>query len=298
MQIKVTVFTATYNRDYVISRIYDSLLQQTDQSFEWIIVDDGSTDDTYRLVKEWIKENKILIIYKKTSNGGKHRAINKGIKLASGFLFYILDSDDYLPNDAIEKILKTENTIPDDQKSSFCGICGCRFDQNGKLIGKSFNANMEYIDCKSSDRAKYGIYGDKAEVVYTKVLRAFPFPSFENETFCTEAVVWNRIAYHGYKFRYINDKLCICEYQENGLSNNLKKFVRNNPMGLILYTKEYFRFCNVNKKEKILLSSLCALLIEYHNIKNINIKEELNLNYCEYIMSNIVKILRTCLKKY
>ena len=101
----ITVFTPTYNRAYIIKNLFNSLKNQTFQNFEWIIVDDGSTDNTEEVVKEWLNESLFFKIkYHKQKNGGKHTAINKGLELASGDVFFIIDSDDYITNDALFKI--------------------------------------------------------------------------------------------------------------------------------------------------------------------------------------------------
>ena len=104
--MRITVFTPTYNRSYIIERLYHSLKRQTFRDFEWIVIDDGSTDDTeLRFTQIQNDSNDFPIHYIKTANGGKHRAINKGVTRASGELFYIVDSDDFLPDDALEIIL-------------------------------------------------------------------------------------------------------------------------------------------------------------------------------------------------
>ena len=101
---KITVFTPSFNRAHLLSRLYDSLLKQTTNDFEWLIVDDGSTDDTETKVEEFINKGELPIRYYKQQNGGKHRAINTGVQLASGELFFIVDSDDGLVHDCIQKV--------------------------------------------------------------------------------------------------------------------------------------------------------------------------------------------------
>ena len=125
--MRITVFTPTYNRGYIIENLYHSLQQQTFKNFEWIVVDDGSTDNTEEKIRCFQKENNFFPIrYLKTENGGKHRAINKGVSLANGSLFFIVDSDDYLTKTALEKIDIMEGTIPKDLKVNFAGVCGQR----------------------------------------------------------------------------------------------------------------------------------------------------------------------------
>ena len=120
---KITVFTPTYNRAYIIETLYRSLQRQTYRDFEWLVVDDGSADNTKELFEAWQQEDNFFPIrYVKQENGGKCRAINYGLELAKGKLFFNVDSDDYLTEDAIEKLLSWEAGLPEDQK--FCANCG------------------------------------------------------------------------------------------------------------------------------------------------------------------------------
>ena len=116
----VTIFTPTYNRGYLLTRLYNSLLEQTDINFEWIIVDDGSTDSTKEIVSSFIEDKRIKVIYEYQNNSGKHVAVNKGIDLASGDYFGIVDSDDYLLPDAIYSIKTAFNTL--ELSKNFAGI--------------------------------------------------------------------------------------------------------------------------------------------------------------------------------
>ena len=121
--MKITVFTPTFNRAYIIENLYRSLQRQSFRDFEWLIVDDGSTDNTEELINSWIDEkNDFPIRYYKKENGGKCRAINYGVDLAKGLLFFNVDSDDYLTDDALEKIATWEESLPKDKK--FCGVVG------------------------------------------------------------------------------------------------------------------------------------------------------------------------------
>ena len=129
----ITVFTPTYNRGYIIKQLYDSLILQSYKDFEWLVIDDGSTDDTEELFKSFIAEQKLNIHYLKIENGGKHRAINKGVILAQGKYFFIVDSDDYLHNNALERIYFYTKQIEDDK--TFAGVCGLKIYPNGRKVG-------------------------------------------------------------------------------------------------------------------------------------------------------------------
>lgn len=233
----ITVFTPTYNRGYVIEQLYNSLKRQTFKNFEWIVVDDGSTDNTTEIFKKIQEENNFFkTIYIKTENGGKHRAINHGINYANGELFYIVDSDDYLPDNALEIIATVEKTIPDEVKNKFGGVCGIKGYQDGSFIGTTFSD--DYLDITMLDRGKYNISGDKAEVFYTSLLKNYPFPEFSGENFITEAVVWDRIAFDGYKLRFFNDITMICEYRSDGLSAQGEDLLYRNPKGYGMYLSQ------------------------------------------------------------
>lgn len=223
----ITVFTPTYNRAYSLPTLYNSLKRQTSRNFEWLIVDDGSTDETEALVSRWLHESLFSIRYLKQENGGKHRAINRGISEAKGELFFIVDSDDYLVDEAIEIIEKTYAEVKGDD--SFCGVCPLRVDKNMNKIGAEFPYNV--LDCSPVDfRFKYEMIGDMAEVVRTDVLKSFLFPEIPEESFCPEALVWNRIGMK-YKFRYTNDKVYVCEYLPDGLTAKITKIRMTSPIG-------------------------------------------------------------------
>ena len=176
----ITVFTPTFNRGYIIETLYRSLCRQTNKDFEWLVVDDGSTDNTQELIQSFVKEALIEIRYIKQPNGGKHRALNRGVKAAIGELFFIVDSDDYLADNALEQIAKHYDDIRDD--ASFAGVCGIRAFFSGKRIGG--DCDFGILDCSSLDfRYKYHYKGDMAEVFKTEILRQYPFPEIEGEKF-------------------------------------------------------------------------------------------------------------------
>lgn len=230
----VTIFTPTYNRVYRIQALYESLQQQTNKDFEWLIVDDGSTDNTEEVVKEWIQEAQFKIRYFKQENGGKHTAINRGLREARGELFFIVDSDDCLTSDAIETIEKRYESIQGDE--SFCGVCLLKVDKDLNKVGSDFL--YETLDCSCLDfRYKYCVFGDMAEIVRTDIFRNFPFPEIEGERFCPESLIWNRIGSH-YKFRYANDKVYVCEYLEDGLTAKITKIRMQSPVASCLCYSE------------------------------------------------------------
>lgn len=232
--MKITVFTPAYNRGYIIDNLYQSLRRQTYKNFEWVVVDDGSTDDTEEKFKEYLADDNFFpIIYKKVDNGGKHRAVNKGIELASGEMFFIVDSDDYLTDNSLERIVEVEKSIPVNEKEKFGGVCGLKGFSETEMVGKTYEG--EYLDITSLDRPQYGIDGDKSEVFYTEILKKYPFPEFENEKYVTPCVVWDKIAFDGYKLRFFNDIVYICEYLPDGLTYQFWTLLNKNPRGYGIY---------------------------------------------------------------
>ena len=214
----ITVLTPTYNRSYILKNAYNSLLTQTNLNFEWVIVDDGSTDDTSFLVKSWVEETKkFKIRYYKKTNGGKHRAVNYGISKSMGEYILILDSDDYLTPDAISFVLNHLDEVSDENFAGLSGLKG--WDNENNVIGNQ-HPDGSYIDATNIDRTKKGLMGDKAEVYKKEILLRYPFPEFEGENFLRESASWDRIALDGYKIRWYNHVICICAYLEDGLTKN------------------------------------------------------------------------------
>lgn len=230
----ITVFTPTYNRASLLSRLYDTLILQTYKNFEWIIVDDGSKDNTKEVVNSFVAERKIDIHFVQQENGGKHRAINTGVSLAKGELFFILDSDDVLPNNALELVAENYKSIKDN--ASFAGVSGIDGYFDGQSIGTGLPS--ELLNCNSVDiRYKYHVKGDMKEIFRTSVMKEFPFPDIEGEKFCPEVLVWNRIA-RKYKLRYFNKIIYKVEYQPEGLTSNIVKARMNSPItSMICYSE-------------------------------------------------------------
>lgn len=230
----LTIFTPTYNRAYILPKLYESLREQSCHDLEWIIVDDGSTDDTMSLVEGWIRvSNPFPIHYHRQPNGGKHRAINRGVKEASGDFFFIVDSDDQLPVDAVETILRETKRISDEP--TFAGLVGLR----GALDGTPSGDLGEEIfdDHLRTIRHRRGMMQDMAEVFRTDYLRRYPFPESEGERFCTEALVWNRLD-RQYRFRFLNRVIYLCEYRADGLSAKYMSLLYHSPQSALTYHLE------------------------------------------------------------
>ncbi len=217
-------------------QLYQSLCGQSIKDFEWLIVDDGSNDDLEEIIREFQSEKKIEIRYIKQDNGGKHRAINRGVKEAKGEFFFIVDSDDYLTPDAVEWISRTGPLLSaNDEFAGFSGICSR---PDGKIVGGAKDFGI--IDSNAIDiRVVYNINGDLAEIFKTAVLRQYPFPDFPNERFCPEALVWYRIA-RRFKMRYIYQNIYVCDYLPDGLTAKIVKIRRESPRATSTFYSEHF----------------------------------------------------------
>lgn len=252
MSLAVTVFTPTYNRAYIMEKLYRSLQRQTCKDFEWLIVDDGSSDNTEEVVRGWRQEeNGFAIRYYKKENGGKCRAINYGVDLAEGRLFFNVDSDDYLTDDAVEKVIRWERTLPGDEK--FCGVVGNLGTSADETPNTRFDG--DYRDAslleRYADYSDHPVDGERAPVFYTDIQKRYKYPEFEGEKFMTPAVTWNRMAHDGYKVRIFNDIIWIYEYQADGITAQGNMNFLKNPQGDGLWSREKADFIGYGLKRKI-----------------------------------------------
>jgi len=288
----ITVFTPTYNRAHLLMNLYKSLLKQTQFNFEWVIVDDGSTDNTKQVVDDILKLNSPFDIrYYYQNNHGKHAAVNLGVDKANGDKFFIVDSDDWLPENAIEKISFYFDSILD--KENFAGVGGLRLYPDNKSVGDTFNGN--YLDCTTLERAKNKILGDKAEVFYTDILKRFPFPVFDGENFISEELVWARIAKAGYKIRWFNEGIYFCEYLEGGLTNTKDKEIKN-FQGFKLRTKELLTYKEISLKRKIIMVMITGAAALKRNEKLSEVSKEIGLDVCTFCvlayLGSLIKFIR------
>ena len=245
----VTVFTPTYNRAYILGDLYHSLQRQTCMDFEWLIVDDGSADDTKTLVASWQgEENPFPIRYVYQENGGKCRAINRGLKEADGRLFFTVDSDDYLTDDAIEKVIRWDGELPRD--GHFCGYVGNRGITPTQTPNRLFPGG--YLDGTALDRYDR-VDGERAFVFYTEIHRKYLYPEFPGEKFLTEAVTWDLMAHDGYKMRFYNDIIWIWEYKDDGLTRAGYRVFLENPQGTGLFFRQKAEFLHYSLWNKLTL---------------------------------------------
>ena len=236
----ITVLTPTYNRGNIINNAYESLVNQTNKKFEWLVIDDGSIDNTKDVIHKFLKQKKIDVRYYKKENGGKHSALNYGIKKAKGNLILILDSDDYLSENAIELVYNYWNKYKNNKK--ICGMTFLRKINNPIYKDKLFDecvSNM--IDFKYNE----GNLADMCEVMRKDILLEYPYPIFEGEKFLSEVIVTGEIA-KKYDTAYIPIEIYYTNYLEDGLSLNWLKLVVNNPLGArancMLFMDKRFKF--------------------------------------------------------
>ena len=211
MEKRITVFTPTYNRAHLLHSCYESLLRQSNQLFKWLIIDDGSTDNTREVVEKWIAEKEIEIKYIYKENGGLHTGYNTAIESMDTELSICIDSDDWLPDNAIELIL----SVWDKNKSDdLAGLIGLDYTADGRIIGDVLpnGEKIEPIKLLASKNNR----GDKKYVVRTSVYKEVaPMPVFAGEkNFNPHYMILKLSA--KYKFLAVNQPLCIVDYQEDG----------------------------------------------------------------------------------
>lgn len=229
-----TIFTPTYNRAKLLPRVWDSLKCQTMQNLEWLIVDDGSTDNTAELVKTWQTEHRLPIHYFHQENQGIHRSFNRGVSLAQGTFFARLDSDDYLVPNALERLLFHWEAIPESARSGFSGVSVLCMDQHGHTIGRPFPRDI--LDCHCFET--YRSPGERWGFHRTAVLKDFLYPEIEGEKWSADSLVWNRIGLH-YRIRHVNERLKIRVVHTGMEGSNVDRIRARSPRGARLYYQEY-----------------------------------------------------------
>lgn len=250
---KITLFTPTFNRAYIIETLYKSVQRQTFHDFEWLIIDDGSTDNTEQLIQKWIEEdnNFFPIRYYKQKNGGKCRAINYALDLAEGELFFIMDSDDYLTDNALERVVYWESTIAG--KPMYMGVVGNRgttetYSPNRALGAPFRDCNVFVRYPEFTDNV---VDGEHAGVWYTEIHRKYKYPEFDGENFLTPCITWNRMAHDGYMIRIFDEIIWVCNYLQDGLTmQGNMRFIKN-PQGAGLCLREKAEFLHYSLKDKM-----------------------------------------------
>lgn len=237
---KITVFTPTYNRAFCLPNCYESMKRQTCQEFEWLIIDDGSTDDTENLVRSWMDEKPAFSIrYLYKPNGGIHTAYNMAIENISTELCVCIDSDDFMPDDAIERIL---NFWKLHGSEKVAGIVGLDYDLNDQVLGDRF-PDQETINLIDLLAGKYPIRnGDRTNVVRTELYKKYaPMKVFPGEKNFNPHYLHLQISQE-YDFLVLNENLRYVDYQPDGMTNSMLNQYYNSPRSFAETRKLYLGF--------------------------------------------------------
>lgn len=232
----LTVFTPTFNRAHLLPRLYDSLCKQTSNDFLWLIIDDGSSDGTQELVKQWQAKNTVQIEYYYKENGGMHTGHNVAYTLIKTELNVCIDSDDYMPEEAVEKMIQFWSSLED--KHNYSGFVGLDITEDGTIIGTKFPNNLKsgsYLDLYKK------VTGDKKFVLVTEEVRKYPrYPEYEDEKLVPLGILYMMMG-EAKDFAVTNDVYCVVEYQEDGSSNSIFIQYRQSPKGFAYARKEIIR---------------------------------------------------------
>lgn len=267
MEKLLTIFTPTYNRAYTLHKCYESLKRQTNKNFKWLVIDDGSTDNTKELILNWQKESDFEIKYIYKKNGGMHTAHNTAYENIDTEINVCIDSDDYMPDDAVEKILKAwEENKADD----IAGIAGLDSYKSGEIIGTKFPKSLKKSTLFDLYN-KYKVKGDKKLVYRTELTKKYKYPEFKDEKYVGLAYKYHKID-ENYKLTLINEVFCIVEYMDDGSSKNMLQQYRKNPKGFTFYRIENMKNPNANFKfrfrQAIHYVSSSIMCRNYSYIKN------------------------------
>ena len=263
----LTIFTPTYNRAHTLVRTYNSLCQQTCKDFEWLIIDDGSTDNTRVVVEKWICNSDFKIRYIYQENQGMHGAHNTAYKNITTELNTCIDSDDYMPVDAVENII---TFWYENRSNKYAGIIGLDQREDGSIIGTTFRPELK--ETTLMNFYANGGKGDKKLVYRTDIVKQYPeYPLFDGERYVGLAYKYMLID-QDYKLLTLNKPLVIVEYQADGSSNMMWKQYWNNPRGFAFFRKtemfiaptltrrfisciHYVSSCIISKNKKFLKES-------------------------------------------
>lgn len=220
---KLTVFTPAYNRRKTIHRAFESLMAQTCKDFEWLIVDDGSSDNLKELIDEYRKTADFPIRYYYKKNGGKHTAINYSYRLTDSDYYLIVDSDDAVMPDTVKTFLNYwESFTPEQREKYWCVVGLCKDGDTGEVVGDRFPDGIN--DAQNPRSLAAGVKGEKSSCMRTEVLKQFPFPEPKGTNFITESIVWNKIDKQ-YRQYYVNDVVRV--YYQNEPDSLITSWYKN-----------------------------------------------------------------------
>lgn len=230
----ISVLTPTYNRENLLGKLYNSLVENKSSNVEiqWLIMDDGSTDNTGRKIQEFSEENKIEIKYFKQENQGKMKALNELVKKATGDVIIECDSDDYFMPNAFEIV--SQEWEKNKERKDIYGLCFLKYDTDGNNMGN---------ELKKQETTMFDLYfkegenGEKAIAFISDVRKKYQYELEKDERFITEARMYHKMD-ENYKMICVNKSIMICEYQKDGYTKNITKQFLENPYGYYEYFKE------------------------------------------------------------
>ncbi|WP_185073765.1 glycosyltransferase family 2 protein [Pseudomonas protegens] len=258
----ITVLTPTYNRAATLSRLFQSLCTQSNMSFEWLVVDDGSNDGTYDLINEFSTGAPFTIRVVRQENSGKHVALNNGIAKAHSPWVFIVDSDDALITTAIEDI---ECALSDLDSGPLVGVCYRRAYFNLNVIGRDSGLNCSPVVMSPTEAGNF-FKGDLAYVFKAEVLLKYPFPVVKGEKFVPELFIWNKVGDEGDIYFFGDKAIYLSDYLDDGYSKNFSSNLRKNPTGfLIFYWAQIFRERKYSYKVKNFLRAIQCFFYKFLN---------------------------------
>lgn len=233
---KLTIFTPTFNRAYILETLYLSLTRQTCKDFIWVIVDDGSIDNTFELCSRFINEGKIKIEYYFQNNSGKMKAHNYAVKKCNTEFFFCVDSDDYLVDKAVELLYECMKTV---ESSNVSGIIAYRGESElTTLNGMTFDRLGETT---LNELYANGFKSDTSLIFKSSILKQNLFQEVEGENFIPEAILYDKLD-QSFKLQIMSKILVVCKYLEDGYTTHGIKLLINNPIGAYLTYKQKFSF--------------------------------------------------------
>lgn len=286
-RFKLTVFTPTFNRLKTLERLYISLTLQTNNDFIWLIVDDGSTDETSLFVEKWINGNIIQIEYVRQTNHGKSYAHNVGVTLTKTELFTCVDSDDYLTCDAIEIILSKIELL---SNPLIIGILAFKCLESFLPVTNLRNNSLEFTTLYDAYNL-YGLTGDVMLIYKTDIIKKCSFPVFENEKFVPEAYLYDLLDKYG-RLNVIRKSIYICEYLEDGYSKNISQLLLNNPRGYIEFLKQRISIDKRLHLKLINIIKLSSFYIAARKFRELLLSKYIIFNILTLPFSYIISIVK------
>lgn len=279
---RLTVFTPTYNRAHTLSDCYNALVKQTNKDFVWMVVDDGSTDNTKELINKFICENKIDIQYIYKDNGGKYTAVNEALVNCKTELFSFVDSDDYYLPNTIQMFFDNWDKY---SSNNLAGIVGRRCDKHGNIVGNLKEYKSTIVNF-SDFIVSNNYVGDTCRMYKTDIIKQYLYPKIDNK-FIPENVMFGRID-ESYDVYFLNEPLSVSEYLDDGYTKSYKKLLINNPLGYKLSLEQSIR----NEKRVINKIKLYMSYITWCKRNNLAIKSSYNSIYVfSYILAIICLLL-------